>query len=117
VNLSRTHVLAITEDLSGRLWFGTIGGGLNCFDRKTERFKAYRHDPADLHSLSHDTVPSLFIDHKGKLWAGTEDGLDRFDPATERFEVYQAYKPGLGPDPLSRHRGGLEERCGWAPGT
>jgi signal transduction histidine kinase/ligand-binding sensor domain-containing protein/DNA-binding response OmpR family regulator len=97
VNLSRTHVLAITEDLSGRLWFGTIGGGLNCFDRKTERFKAYRHDPADPHSLSHDTVPSLFIDHKGKLWAGTEDGLDRFDPATERFEVYQAYKPGLGP--------------------
>ncbi len=49
----------------------------------------YRHNSADPHSLSFDNVQGLFVDHKGTVWAGTEDGLSAFDPTTDGFRVYR----------------------------
>jgi ligand-binding sensor domain-containing protein/signal transduction histidine kinase len=87
-NLSDT--ISIIEDSSGYLWFGTYGNGLNRYDPRTGRFAAFRHNPADPHSLSHDIVYSLMVDHQGTLWAGTDDGLNRCeDPATGRFRSYK----------------------------
>ena len=37
--------------------------------------------------LSHNTVMDLLQDHKGFLWLGTADGLNRYDG--ERFQVYR----------------------------
>jgi signal transduction histidine kinase len=79
----------MVEDRAGFLWFGTWGGGLNRFDRRTGRFKAYRHDPADAASLSDDYVLSLLIDHRGILWAGTNDGLNRLDARSGRFTHFR----------------------------
>ena len=84
-----SDVIAISEDRSGYLWIGTYGHGLLRFDRKTGRVKRYRHDPADSYSLSDDIVPRLLVDHQGTLWAATDDGLDRFDAARERFTAYR----------------------------
>jgi PAS domain S-box-containing protein len=84
-----TDVITIREDRSGNLWVGTFGHGLLCFDRRTGQFKEYRHNPADPFSLSNDVVTRLLIDHNGTLWAGTQDGLNRFDAATERFTTYK----------------------------
>ena len=53
------------------------------------RFKAYRHDPADAASLSDDYVLSLLIDHRGILWTGTNDGLNRLDARTGRFTHFR----------------------------
>jgi ligand-binding sensor domain-containing protein len=88
--LSSTWVISIAEDHSGRLWFGTVGGGVNRLDRRSGRFKVFRHNPADPRSLSHDTVRAILADHKGVVWVGTEDGLNEFDEATESFRVYKA---------------------------
>jgi ligand-binding sensor domain-containing protein/signal transduction histidine kinase len=88
-NLSSTWVISIAEDRSGYLWFGTLGGGLNRYDRRSGQFKVFRHNPADASSLSHDNVLGLFVDQKGTLWAGTEDGLSAFDAATQRFRVFR----------------------------
>ncbi len=82
-------VIVIREDVSGDVWVGTYGHGLNRYDRRTGRFKTYRHNPADPSSLSNDAVYKLFIDHTGTLWVATDDGLNRFDPATDRFRVYK----------------------------
>jgi len=92
-NLSSTWVISMAEDRAGNLWFGTIGGGLNRFDPKTGKFKAYLHDPANPRSLSHNTVLGLHIDRRGTLWAGTEDGLDAFDERSQSFRVYRAGRP------------------------
>jgi signal transduction histidine kinase/ligand-binding sensor domain-containing protein len=88
--LSSPWVISIVEDHSGYLWFGTRGAGLNRLDRRTGRFKTYRHDPANPHSLSHDMVTRLFVDRNGVLWAGTDKGIDAFDPVTGSFETYIA---------------------------
>ena len=82
-------VYSIVEDRSGFLWFGVAGGGgLSRFDRRTGKVKTYRHDKANPRSLSNNEVRSLLIDRNGTLWAGTDDGLNAFDPQTEEFRVY-----------------------------
>lgn len=84
-----TDAIAICADRSGNLWVGTYSHGLYRFDRKTGRFKRFQHNPADPYSLSNDIVTRLLVDHNGTLWAATWDGLDRFDPVTERFTTYK----------------------------
>jgi PAS domain S-box-containing protein len=85
----RFRPTSIVEDPSGFLWIGTGGLGLIRFDPKTARFKMFRHSPTDPSSLSSDNVAQLAIDHAGRVWAATFDGLDRFDPATSHFTVYK----------------------------
>ena len=75
--------LTLYMDRAGRFWLGTYRGGLLRFDPDhgvvTE---TYRHDPVDRSTLSNDEVWAIAEDEGGALWLGTNDGLDRFDPAT-----------------------------------
>jgi signal transduction histidine kinase/ligand-binding sensor domain-containing protein len=84
-----TDVLTILENRTGTLWLGTLGHGLIRFNLKSGEFKTYRHDPSDPSSLSSDSVMRVFIDHAGTMWLATWDGLDRFDPVSERFTAYK----------------------------
>ena len=88
--LSSTWVISIAEDRSGDLWFGTVGAGVNRFNPQTGKFRVFRYDPADPHSLSHNTAQKILVDHNGTVWIGTEDGLDEFDEATQSFRIYKA---------------------------
>jgi len=89
-SISNNTIIAICEDKSGTLWIGTAGGGLNRFDRETEKFTHYRNDPSNPNSLSDDQVISIHEDKNGTLWIGTENrGLNRFDRETEKFTHYQ----------------------------
>lgn len=102
-----SDVISVSEDRSGGLWVGTWGHGLHRFDRRTGKFRTYRHNPADPYSLSNDIVMRLFVDHSGTLWAATGDGVNRFDPLTERFMTYRLdpRKSLLGLDLVEDHEG------------
>jgi len=106
-------IVAITQDHSGTMWLGTIGQGLNRFEPQTGKYTAYLHDPAVSSSLSNDAVDHLFVDHTGKIWVGTWDGLNSFDPVSGRFVVY---KPDSRADPVY---GIAEDKDGtlWLGGT
>jgi ligand-binding sensor domain-containing protein/class 3 adenylate cyclase/HD superfamily phosphodiesterase len=58
-----------------KLWIGT-NSGLICLNTINEEFQVYRHSPYNSQSLSNNNVLSVFIDKKGKAWAGTSDGLN-----------------------------------------
>ena len=88
-SLSHNSVTSIIEDNSGILWIGTSPGGLNRFDRKTEKFTVYKNDPQDPQSLSNNIVRSIRENNSGILWIGTNNGLNKFDPKTEKFTVYK----------------------------
>ena len=81
-------VTGLLLEPGGALWVGTEGGGLNQFDATTGHFKAFRNNPLDPQSLSHDIVGEILTDRAGTLWVGTNRGLDRFDRRTERFTVF-----------------------------
>lgn len=89
------YVYAICEDREGRLWIGTLDGGLSRYDRSKDAFINYRHNSLDPYSLSSDAVTALCIDSSGYLWVGMEDGgLNRCDPQVDRFFRFTA-KPGV----------------------
>lgn len=73
--------LALAPD--GTLWIGTEGGGLDRLDTDVAEpvvFRHHRHHPDDPRSLCGNTVLSLLCDREGRLWIGTDVGLDHLDP-------------------------------------
>jgi signal transduction histidine kinase/ligand-binding sensor domain-containing protein/CheY-like chemotaxis protein len=83
----RKYVMAISQDNYGFIWLGT-DDGLYRYDGYT--LKSYRHDPDKPHSLSDNTVKTIFKDREGILWIGTGyGGLDRLDPAKDTFTLYR----------------------------
>lgn len=86
-SLSDHFIQVIREDRKGNIWIGTYSGGINLFDRKTERFTAFRHNPGTT-GLSHDRIHAIYEDSKGRLWAGTESGLDQYDYQTGQFSEF-----------------------------
>ena len=82
-------VACIDEDADGALWLGTFGGGILRLNRERTRFMRYRHNAADLSSLSNDTVNDLFEDREGTMWVGTANGINRFARKRPRFQIYR----------------------------
>ncbi len=67
------------------IWMGTTNG-INILDLDTETFRSYTHDPNDSTSISHPNVMHFYEDDEGFVWVSTYGGgLNRFDPATEKF--------------------------------
>jgi len=107
-SLSFNIVRSLYEDHQGVLWIGTgfpflpeKGGGLNRFDRKTETFTSYRHEPDNPHSLINDKIGAIFEDSRGTFWVCTQgDGLHIMDRKTGSF-TRLPYDPNH-PEKLSR---------------
>lgn len=91
-------VYAILRDtVNDRLWLGTNGYGLvglrlcRAADGRYEILdqRIYVNDKEDAASLSNNGVFAIAPADSGRLWLGTRGGgLNRFDPATGRFEVH-----------------------------
>jgi signal transduction histidine kinase/ligand-binding sensor domain-containing protein len=73
--LASGAVASITEDLAGRVYFGT-GRGLDQFDPLTG---AVRHLAADI-GLPGAAVNHCVRDSRGFIWVATSAGLSRLDP-------------------------------------
>jgi signal transduction histidine kinase/ligand-binding sensor domain-containing protein len=99
-------VRSIAEDRAGWLWFGSRGSGLERVDPRTGATRTYRHIET-AGSLSHDYVASLLVDSTGTLWAATDSGIDRFDPARNTF---RSYHPAS--QPVTRYHSIAEEPGG-----
>ncbi len=85
--LSQSSVTEIQQDRRGFMWFATRDG-LNRYDGNT--FVVYKHNPNDPASLSSNFVLDLMEDDQGYLWIATDfGGVNKFDPATERFVHYR----------------------------
>lgn len=87
-SISSNYILSLYEDEDGIIWVGTLMGGLNRFDRFTDRFTHYQHDPENESSLSHNDVSVIFEDEQKVLWIGTLGGglNKRFEEG--RFKRY-----------------------------
>ena len=80
--LSSNNARSLTEDLSGRIYVGTVRG-LDRLTPETGKFKHY--GAAD--GLAGDFVITAYRDHKGSLWFGTFNGLSRLEPEPESAPV------------------------------
>nr|WP_301928622.1 two-component regulator propeller domain-containing protein [Ferruginibacter sp.] len=64
------------------MWFGT-DEGLNKYNGY--KFTVYKHDPGNAASIINNSVFSIREDAEHNLWILTQNGLDKFDRATESF--------------------------------
>lgn len=80
--LSQNSVIAIAQDSTGFMWFGTRQG-LNRYDGY--RFKIYKNEAKNPRSISGGEITSLLTDSKGVFWAGTTTGLNRYQALTDSF--------------------------------
>ena len=87
--LSNNIIRDILEDQLGRLWIATRGGGLNYYNRKSNRFIPCLYDFKNPHSISNNTVNTLFKDISGIFWVGTYGGIDKYGPYLKKFDLYQ----------------------------
>lgn len=94
--LAEDNIWTIYLDRRQQLWIGTVGGGLDRLDLSSPigskpEFQHYRHQPAQIESISDNSIKAIFEDHLGMLWVGTEyRGLNRLDPASGKFKRFLA---------------------------
>ena len=87
-SLANNQINDMIEGGRGYIWIATWGGGLDRYDRKTDQFAHFRHNPSNPNSLSSDLVMSLLKDSRGTIWVGTDGGgLNRMD-SMGRFVRY-----------------------------
>ena len=86
--------MAIIEDRFGDLWIGTWDGGLNRYNRQSDTFTHFKHDPNDPNSISSNTIYSIYEDPSGIIWIGTwEGGLNRYDREKDTFTHFKHDAP------------------------
>jgi signal transduction histidine kinase/ligand-binding sensor domain-containing protein/CheY-like chemotaxis protein/AraC-like DNA-binding protein len=91
--LSHSTINDLLIDRQGYLWVATQGGGLNRLSPAEQSrplqdslvFQYFTHDSLDI--ISNDNVLAIYEDCRGRLWVGTEVGLNvRYpDGAWQRF--------------------------------
>ncbi|MVM34897.1 hypothetical protein GO755_33020 [Spirosoma sp. HMF4905] len=85
--------MSITQDAPGFIWIATVKGvtrfdGLRCLN--------LTYQPDNPRSLSHRIARYVFTARDGTLWVGTQEGLNRFEPATQSFQRYSFTHLGAG---------------------
>ena len=89
-SLSSDQASVVFEDSAGRLWVGTLGGGLNQADLATVKstgkasFTRYRMKDG----LPNDYILAILEDDSGHLWLSSHRGLTRLDPRTGESKTY-----------------------------
>ena len=81
----------ILEDRkTGNFWIGDYAFGLLLMNPQGKLLKSYNIS----NGLSCNSVTGIEMDPRGILWISTDNGLCRFDPANEKFQLYNK-KNGL----------------------
>ena len=86
-SLNNNYIKSICPDPGNPeryLWIGTSGGGLNKFDKVSEKFSSYTKKDG----LPNNVIYGILSDSKGRLWMSTNHGLSVFNPAANKFRNF-----------------------------
>lgn len=83
-SLSNNYAWPLLKDHQGRLWIGTIGGGLNQLTTDAQGHEVIRRFDKRVPITN---VETILEDEQGQLWMGGA-GLTRFNPATGQWLQY-----------------------------
>lgn len=75
------------EDPNKDLWVGTYAGLYKY--RSNKILKHFVHDPRKANTISSNDVNEIYKDRQGRMWVGTSDGLNLYNPKTETFTRYK----------------------------
>lgn len=85
--LSSSRISSLHIDRSDHLWIGTVGGGLNLFDKHSRSFKSY----GLTEGLPGLTINAIEQSGNGALWISTNNGLAEFNPVTGNIQKFNVF--------------------------
>lgn len=86
-SLSNNQVLALAVDAKGRLWIGTLGGGVNIYLPESGRIIHNQNSSQILPRLRSNEIWCLYFDSSNRMWVGTSDGLYRAEVIEKDGEI------------------------------
>lgn len=92
-SIAGNYVTALYEDSRGLIWAGSLSG-LSVYNKATDTFSTWLHDPDDPASISNDHIgdskqQAIVEDADNMIWIGTGNGLNKFDRKSQNFTRYQ----------------------------
>jgi ligand-binding sensor domain-containing protein/signal transduction histidine kinase/DNA-binding response OmpR family regulator len=90
----KDYIKAITEDLTGTVWVGTLKNGAIAIKPESGKLSNYRNSASNTSSIIDNSVNAIFQDSNQTLWFATESGLCEFDAIHQKFKRYTV-KDGL----------------------
>lgn len=81
---SINRILSVFEDIEKRLWIATSGYGLICYDIVQDSMIRYSMS----NGLPDDMAYKAVQDNLGNIWVGTNRGLVRINPSTNKIRVF-----------------------------
>ena len=76
------YISTLLTDRRGRLWVGTLGGGISVLDRRDHSGKPHFIRLGSSQGLASESIDKLLEDARGQVWASTDDGLAVIDPTS-----------------------------------
>lgn len=87
VNINTSYfIMSIAENTDGNIWFSTNIGIVE-YDKKSGRFIQFTSDEDSDNSLSSNTTLDIYCDSRGWVWIATREGLNLYNPITEKFTI------------------------------
>lgn len=88
--------IRLTLDHKGNLWIVGNNNGVCAYNSDTDKLSDYKISHASHHSISSNSVNSIFEDSQQRLWFCTnENGLDLYRENTDDFENFDMKNNGL----------------------
>lgn len=86
-SLIDNRVISLQLSSDNKLWIGTYGGGLSCFDIAQKQFTNYTIEDG----LASNVVYGILEDKMGDLWLSTNYGLSKFETHAREFKKYYKF--------------------------
>jgi len=88
-SINQSLTFSLFEDGEGTIWVGTAEGGINKFDRNTEKFINFKPaQPPNRFETVLRAVSAMNEDRQGMIWVGSYSGeLRRFNKKTGQFSA------------------------------
>jgi len=87
--ISANTVKSIIIDRNQNLWIGTHLEGVFLVNFKKKKVTIFKHEKENPNSLSNNIITSLHEDSTGKIWMGTEIGINLYNPKTSNISRVQ----------------------------
>ena len=71
------------------LWIGTYSDGLFRYNTVTKDLKRYYFKNSDDYTISDNLVYAVLKDSKGRLWVGTNNGLNMMPSVGDNFKIFK----------------------------
>jgi len=86
--LNRRVARVVTEDRTGKLWFGTIDG-IVCYNPRNFSYKEWNNREGKPPQLHYNSVRGIQCDVSNNIWIATGGGINKYDQGKNKMHFYK----------------------------